>query len=135
MQSSQESDKELILTICYDLLEALHKKDFNKAHTYLDPNGHACLRRNGTELYYITLPEVIEAAKGIIEGEWAGKDFRETVDNPQVLLDDDMAVVWASMRVIVDGNILLSGMNMFGFHKTNGKWLIDTLMDRNASVG
>jgi hypothetical protein len=130
----QESDPSRVLTICSSFLSALSAKDFHRMRSLVNSCGHGILRRNGNETYHLTLPQVVELARTHVEGKWAGRDFEETFDDPIVHIDEDMAVVWAKMRVIVDGNIVGSGTNCYTLHKTDGEWKIYGLSDRVVMI-
>ncbi|MFZ4689498.1 MAG: hypothetical protein ACOYLS_09685 [Polymorphobacter sp.] len=51
----------------------------------------------------------------------------ERLIDPQILVTRDFAHVWAPYTLDIDGKRIHCGVDSFGFIKTNGKWLLNSL--------
>lgn len=129
------SDQENVLQTCKSFLAALNSKDYSHMHDFINPTGHAALRRNRTEIINVTLPELIGLVEKIMAEAYTGKEFEETFEDAEVRVDEDLAMVWAKCRLLVDGQCVGKGTNIFGFHKMEGgEWKISTVTDRLVVV-
>ena len=53
----------------------------------------------------------------------------ETIHDPVVRIDNDLAVVWAPFELRVDGKLESCGTDLFNMVKVEGKWLIASVAD------
>ena len=53
----------------------------------------------------------------------------ETIHDPTVRIDNDLAVVWAPFELRVDGKLDSCGTDLFNMVKVAGKWLIASVAD------
>jgi hypothetical protein len=131
MSSAQEA----VLSRCKAFWAALNAKEYALLHTFVNASGHAALRRNGTEIINITIPELIGMAEKIVAEEYAGKNFEETFEEPEVRVDEDLAMVWVKCRLLVDGECVGKGTNVLCWHRMEGgEWRLSGLADRLVMV-
>jgi len=129
------SDEKAVLDTLKSFLGALNAKEYARMHDYVNPPGAAILRRNGTDIIQVTLPELIAMVEKIVGEVFSEKTFEETFDDPEVRIDDDLAMVWAKCRIIYGGNCVGNGANVFSLHKmADGSWKISAVVDRLVMV-
>ena len=58
-----------------------------------------------------------------------GSSLTERIHDPQVHIDNDLAVVWAPYRFSVDGRVGHCGTDVFTLGRIDGRWLIIGLSD------
>ncbi|GGE00991.1 hypothetical protein GCM10011529_04080 [Polymorphobacter glacialis] len=64
-----------------------------------------------------------------------GTAIDERLIDPQILVTRDFAHVWAPYSLDIDGKRSHCGVDSFGFVKTRGKWLINSLAWTADSTG
>lgn len=129
------SDQEVVLTTCKSFFAALNAKEYDRMHTFINPSGHAALRRNGTEIINVNLPDLIGLAEKIVSEAYAGKNFEETFEDPEVKVDEDLAMVWVKCGLLVDGKCVGKGTNILCLHRMDGgEWKISAVADRLVAV-
>ena len=55
--------------------------------------------------------------------------IEERIHDSLVLIDHDLAVVWAPFEFLVDGKVDHCGTDLFNLVRTDGKWLIASVAD------
>jgi hypothetical protein len=127
------------LEVCRSLFHALNFGNYEQMYKYIIPTGHAALRRTdieGPQIINITLPELLAMAEGLVKSVFDGKNFEETFDDPEVRVDDDLAMVWVKTRLLADGEEVGKGTNVIGLHKMkDGEWKISSITDRGVLSG
>lgn len=137
MASNDESE---VLAICAGFLDCLKTKHLNKLHDFMEADGHIAMRRYDPEgkamLTHLSLGALVNRLKHLlVERQWLDKEVEETFEEPQVMIDEDLAICWTKFRVLVDGEETAKGRNCFCLHKIEGKgWRITGAVDRNISV-
>jgi hypothetical protein len=53
--------------------------------------------------------------------------IEETIHNPEIHIDHDLAVVWAPLKFYIDGKLDHCGRDLFSLNQKNGKWQIVAL--------
>jgi Putative lumazine-binding len=53
--------------------------------------------------------------------------IEETIHDPEIHIDHDLAVVWAPQKFYIDGNLDHCGRDLFSLNQKNGKWQIVAL--------
>lgn len=51
----------------------------------------------------------------------------ESIHDPVVRIDNDLAVVWAPFEVRVDGKLVSCGTDLFNLVRMDGKWLVASI--------
>jgi hypothetical protein len=135
MVLSTESNQDP-LEVCRSLFAALNSGNYKQMYNYIIPTGHAALRRpdsTGPQILNITLPELLAMAEGMVTSMFNGKKFEETFDDPDVRIDDDLAMVWVKTLFLVDENEVGQGTNVIALHKMkDGEWKISSITDRGV---
>jgi hypothetical protein len=124
--------KEAVLAVCSSLLHCVKTQNWSNMHNFTLPEGHAA-QRNGTDIVLISLADFPASLEKIVDSTWPGKSIEETFDDPEVMVDEDLAVVWAGFRFLVDGEVVVKGRNVFGLHRMEGgAWKISYIADRKV---
>ena len=53
--------------------------------------------------------------------------IEETIHDPEIHIDHDLAVVWAPQKFYIDGKLDHCGRDLFSLNQKNGKWQIVAL--------
>jgi hypothetical protein len=124
-----------ILTVVRSFFAALNTQRWSDLSNYFLPGGYAALRRNTDDLLHVSLADFPGRIEKIANSKFAGKTFEETFENPVVHVDEDLAVVWANFKLLVEGAVVARGSNVFVLHRmVDGGWKISGLADRNVGV-
>ncbi|KAF2102456.1 hypothetical protein NA57DRAFT_71454 [Rhizodiscina lignyota] len=135
--ASNNSEESAILATCADFLNSMNTKDFAGMNNYINPEGHGALRRYGPDgsaiIIHTSLGDLVKRLEEITNANYADKTMEETFENPDVRIDDDLAMVWTNFRILVDGQQTAKGSNIFCLHKMGEKgWRISGVADRNT---
>ena len=123
-------EEEAVLTTIKSFFAALNSKNYAQCHDYIVATGHAALLRPpNPDPIAVTLPELIAQAEKIVAETWPDRTFEETFEDPEVRVDEHLAVVWAKCRLLVDGEAVGSGRNVFCLHRVEGEWRISGVAD------
>ena len=127
------------LEVCRSLFAALNSGNYEQMYNYIIPTGHAALRRtdaDGPQILNMTLPELLAMAEGLVKSMFEGKKFEETFDDPEIRIDDDLAMVWVKTRLLADGEEVGQGTNVIALHRMkDGEWKISSITDRAVLGG
>jgi hypothetical protein len=92
------------------------------------PEGTATLMRHGKPVQ-LTLGAFVDHVK-------PGKDrIEERIGKPQVLVDHELAVVWAPYTFLLDGKPHHCGTDVFNLVQVDGKWRIAAIADNSRDCG
>jgi hypothetical protein len=86
------------------------------------PDGGATLSRPPQTLQ-MNLTEVVER----IPFDGSMGQLEERIYNPQVMVDHDIAMVWAPYEFLINGTIYHIGTNIISLLKRDEKWLISAV--------
>lgn len=88
------------------------------------PAGMATLMRHGKPVQ-LALGDFVDHVK-------PGKArIEERIHDPQVSMDDDIAVVWAPYVFLLDGKPHHCGTDVFNLARVDGRWLIAGIADNS----
>lgn len=88
------------------------------------PTGMATLMRQGKPAQ-LALGEFVDHVK-------PGKArIEERIRDPQVRVDDNIAVVWAPYEFLLDGKPHHCGTDVFNLARVDGRWLISGIADNS----
>ncbi|MBN8922548.1 MAG: hypothetical protein BGP10_11410 [Rhodanobacter sp. 68-29] len=88
------------------------------------PTGMATLMRQGKPVQ-LALGEFVDHVK-------PGKArIEERIRDPQVRVDDNIAVVWAPYEFLLDGKPHHCGTDVFNLARVDGRWLIAGIADNS----
>ena len=64
-----------------------------------------------------------------------GEGFRETISDPAIEIDGDIAMVWAPFVVRVDGKVSNCGVDHFDLVRANGAWKVMNISFSSRTTG
>jgi hypothetical protein len=120
-------EKAAVLKPLQNLLDAISKRDKAEMRNQLLPGGIATLVRNGKiiqvpfETFVERMPDGTEA-------------LEERIHDPQILVDENIAVIWAPYEYLINGVVDHSGTDIVHLVRQNGTWLIAGLGDNSRKV-
>lgn len=92
------------------------------------PAGTATLMRKGKPVQ-LTLGDFVDHVK-------PGKEkIEERLGTPQVLVDDNVAVVWAPYTFLLEGKPHHCGTDVFNLVRVDGQWRIAAIADNSRDCG
>lgn len=86
------------------------------------PNGSATLSRPPQTLH-MKLPQLVNRIP------FSERKIEERIHDTQVMVDGDIAMVWAPYEALIDDKVHHIGTNIFSLLKRDGKWVISCLAD------
>jgi hypothetical protein len=110
------------------LLDTLPQRNYEQIRHHLLPGGMATLVRNGqpNQLHFDAFIDRLQHLPFP-----PNLKIEETVHDPIVHIDDDIAVLWAPYTVTVDGKIDHCGTNIITLIRRDGRWLISNIADNS----
>lgn len=134
-----------VLATCSGFTDCVNRKEVRSMYDYIRPEGHAALRRYNkreTTIQHLTLGDMVKRLEHMIEGNFKTKRIEETFDDPEVLIDEDLAMVWSSFRLLIEGKVVARGRKVFTLHRSGVDparvprrgWKISMVADRNVPV-
>lgn len=123
------SDEESVLKTVKTFLGGIQARSKSDMLNSILPTGSACLLRDNKPIT-ITLPAVIDRTPFDTT-----QVLDETMHDPHVLIDQNIAMVWAPYKFFVDGKLDHVGTNIFTMLKQEGKWVISGVADNSSDAG
>jgi Putative lumazine-binding len=119
------TEEQAVMAPINGILEGLTQRDHAKVRDQLLPGGMATLIRDGKtlQIHFDAFVERIPTT-GTVKLE-------ERLYDPQIRIDDDIAVVWSPYTVFFDGKIDHCGTNIFSLIRRDGRWLISNVADNS----
>ncbi|MCX7513688.1 nuclear transport factor 2 family protein [Frateuria hangzhouensis] len=104
--------------------DAMSRYDQAAMRAQVLPEGTATLMREGKPVQ-LTLGDFVDHVK-------PGKQsIEERIGTPQVLVDQDLAVVWAPYTFLLDGKPHHCGTDVFNLVRVDGHWRIAAIADNS----
>jgi hypothetical protein len=121
-------DEAAVLKPLQNLLEGISKRDKGEIRSQLLPGGMVTLVRNGKilQLSFDAFVERMPEGTEVLE---------ERIHDPQILIDDDIAVIWAPYEFLINGVVDHRGTDIVHLVRQNGNWMIAGLGDNGRKVG
>ncbi|MEK6318970.1 MAG: hypothetical protein V4807_31535 [Burkholderia gladioli] len=116
--------EQAVLAPLLSLLDGLRRRDQAAMLAQIMPNGGATIIREGRALHY--------TLRALFERELPPGEVDEQVFDPEVRVDDDIAMIWAPYKVFLDGRLHHSGTNILNLvRQSDGRWLIAGVLDNS----
>lgn len=133
----QDSDAEVSVAAMEPvrrLLAALGRQDWQTVADAFHPDMGATLSRGSWPPPTVNLDLLMDSLKDLIASCPAGATFAEEINDVEVRICGDLAVIWAPFAVVVDGAVQSRGVNIFRSIKLGGEWKIVGLAETSRSV-
>jgi Putative lumazine-binding len=113
-----------VLEPVHAFFDAMARHDQAAMRAQVLPAGTATLMRAGKPVQ-LTLGEFVDHVK-------PGKErIEERISKPQVMVDHDLAVVWAPYTFLLDGKPHHCGIDVFNLVRVDGHWRIAAIADNS----
>jgi hypothetical protein len=120
-------DKAAVLQPLQHLLDGIAKRDRVGIRNQLLPGGTATLIRNG-KILQLTFDAFVDRIPD-------GTDrFEERIYDPQIFIDNDIAVIWAPYEFFINGAVDHRGTDIVQLVRQDGRWLIAGIGDNSRKV-
>ncbi|UGB37472.1 nuclear transport factor 2 family protein [Frateuria soli] len=104
--------------------DAMARHDRAAMRAQVLPAGTATLMREGKPVQ-LTLGDFVDGVK-------PGKErIEERIGTPQLLVDHDLAMVWAPYTFLLDGKPHHCGTDVFNLVRVEGRWRIAAIADNS----
>jgi ketosteroid isomerase-like protein len=125
------SDEANVLASIDRVFAAMSAGDFARLLTMVDPDGR------------VTAVGALRSGSGIRRQSFAqfiahqtqGQGFQESITDPAVEIDGDVAMVWAPFVVRVGGKVSNCGYDHFDLIRENGAWKIENITFSSRMTG
>jgi hypothetical protein len=113
-----------VLEPVHAFFDAMSRHDQAGMRAQVLPAGTATLMRKGKPVQ-LTLGDFVDHVK-------PGKErIEERIGQPQVMVDDDLAVVWAPYTFLLEGKPHHCGTDVFNLVRVEGHWRIAAIADNS----
>lgn len=119
--TDEAQDRAAVVDMVQAFFDAMTERNVDSMTNMLTPDGIFYGYREGPEGIQIIRPTHRAYIEGLAQGD---SRLIERFWNPQVLLHDRMAAVWAPYDLYVDGEFSHCGIDNFNFLKTEDGWKI-----------
>ncbi|MBP1473437.1 nuclear transport factor 2 family protein [Frateuria sp. MAH-13] len=124
-QADSTASPASVLKPVHAFFDAMARHDQAAMRAQVLPAGTATLMREGKPVQ-LTLGEFVDHVK-------PGKEkIEERIGHPQVLVDRDLAVVWAPYTFLLDGKPHHCGTDVFNLVRVDGRWRIAAIADNSG---
>jgi hypothetical protein len=122
-------EAEAVLKTVTDFMDGIKNRDKEAMLRLILPDGGATLLRDGQTLHM--------SMRGLVERIPfdTGKVRVESIHDPVVLIDGDIAMAWTPYEFHVDGQLHHVGTNIISLLRRNGHWLISGVADHSRPPG
>lgn len=125
------AEEQGVLTPIYQLFAAFEAGDSAGILRVVYPDGR------------VTAAGTLRTGTGLRQESWTqfaarlnpGAGFRETITDPAIEIDGDVAMVWAPFVVRVDGKVGNCGFDHFDLVRQNGAWKVMNLTFSSRVTG
>lgn len=115
-----------VLEPVHAFFDAMARHDQAAMREQVLPAGTATLMREGKPVQ-LTLGDFVDHVK-------PGKErIEERISKPQVMVDHDLAVVWAPYTFLLEGKPHHCGIDVFNLVRVDGHWRIAAIADNSRA--
>jgi len=118
---SQEQEQKEILTVVQKFFNVIETRDLQLAKKIMIPGGNTFSIRGKGDARELRLQTYDQFMKSISKG---GKQYKEVMHNPRVLVHKDIAMVWTDYTFYIDGKKSHTGVDAFSLIKLKKQWRI-----------
>ncbi len=117
----QTAEEQEVINTIQSFFDAMAEKDTATLSSLMHPKGVYFVTQEGKSAR-------VNTHEAYVKNFPMGKeyDFKEEMWDPQVLINGDMAVLWAPYNFYLNGKFEHCGIDNFSLIKENGKWVIAT---------
>jgi hypothetical protein len=126
MPSRLTEQEQNVLAPLEALLEGIRRRDHQAMLAQVMPDGGATIIRGGRVLHY--------TLRALVERPFSDGNLDEQIDDPVILIDDDIAVIWVPYKFFINGKLHHWGTNVVNLvRQPDGRWLIAGIADNSRT--
>jgi hypothetical protein len=110
------------------LFDGIAQHDTGLMRSVMLPGGHATIIRGG-KILQLTFEQLLERMPH------GAATLEETMDDPLIRIDQDIAMVWGAYDFLKDGELDHHGTNLVHLIRVDGRWLIANVADNSRPPG
>ena len=131
-QTPASASPDQVMAVVRRLFDGMREADSIKARSVFAEGARfaSVVDRNGTQAIQYSTVDGFVASIGR-----SGGRLDERIYDPQVHVDDNIAVVWVPYTLYVSGRIQHCGVDLIDFLRINGEWKITQLADTRRTAG
>ena len=114
-------ERRAVLAAVYSFFDAMETRDVEASERVLIPEGTFVSSRLADGEQQVRSFTNAEYVERLAERQ---DDVRETMNNPTVLIEGDIAIVWADYRFERNGELSHTGIDAFTLVRVDGEWKI-----------
>jgi ketosteroid isomerase-like protein len=131
---AQANDKKVVVGVIETMFAALAKGDTAAMRATFHPQARVVQTGTGKDgKPFNRVNSIDDFLKSI--GAAAGKKLEEQVMSPVVQIEDNLAVVWAAYRFLVDGKASHCGVDSYQLVRTDAGWKLLHIVDTQKPCG
>jgi hypothetical protein len=118
------SEERAVLAPVQAMFDGMARHDKAAILAAVLPDGNAALLRDG-KVHQVRLGDFAEHLPT------GPEKIEERIRDPQIRIDNDIAVVWAPYEYLIDGKVHHCGTDVFNLVHQDGRWLIAGVADNS----
>ena len=126
--TAQSAEEQAVLAPIHAMFDGMAKRDAAAIKAPTLPGGTMVLMRDGKPAQ-MTFDSFAERV-----GKPGKAQIEESIHDPMIRIDNDLAVVWAPFDFLVDGKVDHCGTDLFNLVRVDGKWLIASVADTGTKT-
>ncbi|KAL9094246.1 MAG: hypothetical protein Q9165_003386 [Trypethelium subeluteriae] len=130
MAPTYEEDKIAILTVIESFLATIKGREPSKMRRYIIPEGGGVFERP-TGVITSTLSGLVERMERRIKEYPPDALVEETIHDPVVMIDQNLAMTWAKFNFTIDGKLHHYGTNVIVLLRGSEGWKISGTFDNH----
>jgi hypothetical protein len=131
---AQSADSVGVMAALDGMLNAMRTRNADALRAVFHPNARMTLLRpaqdGSTQVMVLSGAQFVDAATNP-----QGPILDEPIRNPRLLIDGDLATIWAEYQVRIDGKVSHCGYDAFQMVRVAGSWKILNVSDTFRRTG
>jgi Putative lumazine-binding len=126
-ENSLTPEEKEVLEPLQRVLDGIASRNKDEVRNQLLHGGSATLIRNG-QILQLSFDAFVDRIPG------GTQKLEERIHDPQIRIDDDIAMIWAPYEFLIDGTVDHRGTDVVNLVRQNGRWLIAGIADNSRKV-
>lgn len=122
--TSAQSDHDIVLGVLQELFDAMNTKDTLKARSLFWPHAQIISQVNSQPGKI----RVVSESEFIIGMGGDKREWLERMTRPEVMIDNNMALIWTRYDFLLDNNLSHTGRDAVCLFKYNQRWRIASIV-------
>lgn len=126
-ENSVTPEQREVLEPLQRVLDGIESRNKDEVRNQLLPGGMATLLRQG-QILQLSFDAFVDRIPG------GTQQLEERIHDPQIRIDDGIAIIWAPYEFLIDGRVDHRGTDVVNLVRSNGRWLIAGIADNSRRV-